>query len=81
MGRPTVVGDNHANREVMVHRQHAYLCPMADPTALAGAILELRSSPQLCRSLGAGGYALYRSRFTTEAIGRELESILTRLLP
>ncbi len=81
MGQPTVVGDNHANREVMVHRRHAYLCPMADPTALAGAILELRDSPQLCRRLGAGGYALYRSRFTTEAIGRELESILTRLLP
>jgi glycosyltransferase involved in cell wall biosynthesis len=79
MGRPAVVADNAANREVLTHRQDAFLCPPADPAALAAAILELRDDVALRRQLGEAGLALYRRRFTTEAIARDLQAVLDGL--
>jgi len=79
MGKPTIVGDNPANREVMSHRQNAYLCPMADPVALASAILELRDDPLLRQRLGKEGLALYRERFTTDATAKALRTVLNGL--
>ena len=76
MGKPTIVGDNPASREVMSHRENAYLCPMADPTALASAILELRNDPLLRQRLGEKGLALYRERFTTAATANALQPVL-----
>lgn len=80
MGKPTIVADNPANQEVMAHRQSAYLCPPADGSALAAAILELCDDPALCRDIGQGGQALHRRRFTSKAIARDLEAVLGRLL-
>ena len=79
MGKPTIAGDNPANREVMSHRENAYLCPMADPIALASAILELRDDPLLRRRLGEEGLALYRERFTTAATAHALQPVLDGL--
>jgi glycosyltransferase involved in cell wall biosynthesis len=79
MARPTIVGDNPASREVLVHGQHAYLCPMADPPALAAAILELRDDDDLRNRIAEGGLALYRQRFTVEATARALEAVLDGL--
>jgi len=76
MGKPTIVGDNPANHEVMIHGQEAYFSPMADPGALASAILELRDDPILRQRLGEGGVALYHQRFTTAAIAESLEIVL-----
>jgi len=80
MGRPTVVGDNPANREVLLHRQNAYLCRMADPAALAAAILELRDDAGLRRHIAESGLALYRQRFTVEATAQALQAVLDGLL-
>jgi len=80
MGRPTVVGDNPANREVLRHAQTAYLCPMADPAALAAAILELRDDASLRHRIAEGGLALYRQRFTVEATAHALQAVLDGLL-
>jgi glycosyltransferase involved in cell wall biosynthesis len=80
MGKPTIVGDSPANREVMSHRENAYLCPVADPAALASAILELRNDSLLRQQLGEGGLALYRQRFTTAAIADSLEPVLDGLV-
>lgn len=79
MGKPTIVGDSAANREVMHHRENAYLCPVADPQALADAILELQADPGLCHALGEHGRALYLRRFTTDAIANDLQDALDRL--
>ena len=80
MGRPTVVGDNPASREVLVHGQHAYLCPMADPVSLAAAILTLRDNANLRRRLAEGGLALYRQRFTVEATAQALQTVFDVLI-
>lgn len=55
VGKPTIVGDNPANRELFSHGENVWMCPMADPTALANAIRHLLGSPQLCQKLGEAG--------------------------
>lgn len=80
MGKPVIVGDNPASREVMVHGEHAYLCPMADPASLAEAILRLRDDAALRRRISEGGLALFRERFTVEATALALQEALERLL-
>jgi glycosyltransferase involved in cell wall biosynthesis len=53
--KPTIVGDNPANRELFTHGKDVWMCPMADPTALANAIRHLLDSPQLRTQLGKSG--------------------------
>jgi glycosyltransferase involved in cell wall biosynthesis len=55
MGRPTIVGDNPANRELFTHAQDVWMCSMADPVALANSILLLLGSPDMCARLGKEG--------------------------
>ncbi len=53
--KPTIVGDNPANRELFTHGENVWMCEMNDPTALASAIRHLLSSPQLCKQIGENG--------------------------
>jgi len=53
--KPTIVGDNPANRELFTHSQDVWMIPMADPDALAQAVTRLINSPRLCSDLGANG--------------------------
>ena len=80
MGKPTIVADNPANREAMAHRQDAFLCPPADPAALAEAISELGDDPALRHRLGEAGLALYRRRFTASATVGAVQAALDRAL-
>ncbi|MEJ2210414.1 MAG: glycosyltransferase, partial [Anaerolineae bacterium] len=38
MARPTIVGDNEATNEILTHGQQAWMVPMGDGQALAGAV-------------------------------------------
>ncbi|MCL7453099.1 MAG: glycosyltransferase [Anaerolineae bacterium] len=79
MGQPVVVGDSPANREVLVHGEHAYLCRMADPEALASAIVELREDRGFRSRLGEAGRALYQECFTVEATSRSIAGVLDNM--
>lgn len=79
MGKPTIVGDTLANREVMTHGRDAYFCPVADAGSLAEAVLKLRGDPALRRQLGENGMALYRQRFTVSAVAQTLRGVLSEL--
>ncbi len=81
MGKPIIVANNTANREVMTHLQDAYLCPPADGSALAEAILRLHDDRALRKQLGAAGLELYHRRFTTAAVARDLQAALDKLSP
>jgi glycosyltransferase involved in cell wall biosynthesis len=45
-GRPTIVGDNPANRELFAEGGLAHFVPMNDPTALAAEITAVRQRRQ-----------------------------------
>jgi glycosyltransferase involved in cell wall biosynthesis len=72
MRKPTIVGDNPATREVFVSGEHVWAVPMDNAEALAEAIDALAGDPSLRRRIAEGGYQVFRQRFTTAAIARQL---------
>jgi glycosyltransferase involved in cell wall biosynthesis len=76
MAKPTIVGDTLANTELLAHGETAYFCPIADPQALAEAILALKRNTELRQLIAQGGYHLSAGRFTTRAIGEALKAIV-----
>jgi len=76
MAKPTIVGDNPANRELFTHGREVYLCPPADGEALAQAIVELGEDEALRREIARGGYLLFKRRCGTEVIARQLQKII-----
>lgn len=80
MGKPVILADNAANRELFDHGTTAYFCLPDDPDELAQAILALYHQPGLRRSLAENAYALYRQRLTWQVLGDELIAHVQRLV-
>ena len=80
MAKPTIVGDNPANRELFTHRENAYLCPMGNAEALASAILELKENRPLRQRIAENGYRLFRERCTISKIVQSLKNIIEKLI-
>ena len=76
MGKPTIVADNPASREVFCHGEHVWMVPMGDPDALAGAIRRLAGDPALRERIAAGGHVVFQQRFTIRAIADQLAPVL-----
>jgi len=75
VGRPIITADTPAIREVFAHGESAWLCPPADPAALATAIERLAADPALRRRLASGAAALMQDRFAPAAQGEKLAAI------
>ena len=60
VGRPTILGDNAANRELFTHGEHAWMVRMGDPAALADGIRALLADADLRRRLSVAGSARAR---------------------
>ena len=80
MRKPTIVADNPATREVLVHGEHVYMVPMGSPAALAGAIQDLAEDSTLRRRLASGGYDVFQRRFSVGAIANSLIPIVESLI-
>lgn len=76
MRKALITEDSPAAREVLIHGQHALLCPAGDAQALARCILALKENARLRAEIAQNGYTLFRERFTPQAIGAELKTIL-----
>lgn len=76
MRKPTIVGDNQANREVFTHKRNVYMCPPADSEALAEAILVLKRDGELRQKIAQGGYRLFIAEYGIESIGERLKEIV-----
>lgn len=81
MARPVVTADTPAAREVLVHGATAWLCPPADPHALAAAIARLRRDGAVRDRLAAAGHDLFRSRFSIDAVSATMAGIVRELVP
>ncbi|HID65023.1 MAG TPA: glycosyltransferase [Anaerolineae bacterium] len=81
MAKPTIVGDNPANRELFTHKKNVYMCRMADEEALAVAIMELENDQRLREQIAAEGFRLVTSTLNTQKLGQSLLSIIEKVLP
>ena len=72
MRKPTVTGDNPANRELFEHRKNAFIIEMANAEALADAILELKNNEVLRRRIAEEGYKTFNKRSKPIIIGKNI---------
>jgi glycosyltransferase involved in cell wall biosynthesis len=80
VARPVITADTPAARDVLTHGETAWLCAPSSGEALADALRTLRRQPDLLRGLAARGYDLFTSRFSLEALSRDLAAIMSPLL-
>jgi glycosyltransferase involved in cell wall biosynthesis len=65
-GMPIVATDVAGQRGVLRHEQNALVVPVADPTAMAAALVRMVTDRSLADRLGAAARATYEERFTIE---------------
>jgi glycosyltransferase involved in cell wall biosynthesis len=78
-GLPIVATDVGGTREILTDGVSARLIPPADPTALAAAIAELASSPDLRSRFAAAARARIESQFPIDRAVREIAAVWTDL--
>jgi len=80
MGKPVITGDSPAAREVLIHETDAILCEMANPRALAQAILLLKHNRLLREKIAREGYLSFQNKFSSRVIGATVKNYLTELI-
>lgn len=80
MGKPVILGDNPANRELFQHLQTAYFCRMNDPQALAEAIIHLYQNQKLADQLAREAYTLFQNHLTWQILSQKLVDIIQKML-
>jgi glycosyltransferase involved in cell wall biosynthesis len=78
--KPLITGDSLAAREILKDAENCMLVPVADPEALAEAILTLKKDKKLRNKIAENGYTLFKNKLSLKATGEELKSILTNLI-
>jgi glycosyltransferase involved in cell wall biosynthesis len=78
--RPVLTGDSPAIRRQMTHGKHVYLCPRANPEALANAIRLLRSDSDLRRRLAENGHRMFTEQYDLLHNGQRFAAHLTGVL-
>ena len=78
-GRPVVVSDMGAQRELVQAGQAGLLVPPDDPDALAGACLRLLAEPKLRARLGQAGQAYANSALRAERMVAETITVLEQI--
>jgi glycosyltransferase involved in cell wall biosynthesis len=80
MGKPVITGDSPAAREVLSHGRDAILCEMANPRALAQAILFLKRNRSLREKIAEEGYLSFQNKFSSRVIGATVKDYLTEVI-
>lgn len=78
MGKPTIVGDNLANAELLTHMKDAWFCKMNDAQCLADAISMLINSKQMRDELGKNAYMTFIEKASNNILSSQLESIIKK---
>ena len=79
-GRPLVATPVPGCREVCIDQQTGICVPLKDAGALAAAIENLLTDPQLCRRLGSNARALVEREFSLERVARETLAFYEEIL-
>ena len=76
MKKPTIVGDNPANKELFNHRKNIYMCKMADSQSLAKGIMELKNNFKLRNRIAKNGFKLFNEKLSRKILSKRLTLIL-----
>lgn len=80
MGKPVIVGDNGANRELLTHQVDSWFCEMNNSKALANAISTLFHDDALRSQLAEGALITYQKAAATDLLKSVVqESIMDAL--
>ena len=80
MGKPVITAHTPAAADAFRHGQHVLFVPVADPAALADAILALRANPSLRAALADSGHRLFTERYDYPRLGALARDHLAELL-
>jgi len=80
MARPAIVGDNEATNEILTHGEQAWLVPMGDAEALAGAVETLAGDAKLRQHLAAGGRRVFEERLSTACLAGQVANVVEEAL-
>ena len=76
LGKPVITARTPASQEFFNHRHDIFLCDGADPSSLAGAVLELKEDAGLRQRVARDGFGLVWEKYRPEALGSGLKDIL-----
>ncbi|MFC5325600.1 glycosyltransferase family 4 protein [Bradyrhizobium oligotrophicum] len=78
-GRPLISTDAPGCREIAIHGQTGLSVPVEDPTALAQAMAQLATSPELRARYGQAARQLVEDKLSARIIGRSIVALYDRL--
>lgn len=76
MGKPVIVGENKANRELLTHNEDAWFCEMSNPEALAKSIITLYEDMKLREKLGAGAYHTFKEKASKTVLKMQIRNAI-----
>ena len=79
-GRPAVVTDVGAARDIVVDGRTGHVVPPGDPHALAGALKSLLGNPSRSGDMGRAAQERVARLFSPQALARNLSALYDRLL-
>jgi glycosyltransferase involved in cell wall biosynthesis len=79
-GKPLVASDVPGCRDVVQHNINGILVPAGDPAALAGALYQLVSKPELRGKMGLVGRQFVLQHFTTSIINSQTIAVYQEML-
>lgn len=80
MGKPVIVGDNAANKELLTHGADSWFCEMNDPAALAEAVRTLFYDSSLRSQISSGALETYQKAAASAALISEVQTSIKAVL-
>jgi glycosyltransferase involved in cell wall biosynthesis len=79
-GRPVITADTAGVREALTHGEDVWLCNVGDGGALARAVASLKADDAARTRIAAAGHAMFRRRFSIDALARDVGQIVIDVL-
>jgi len=76
MKKPLISGDAKAMREAFTNKEDILMCKMDDEKSLADSIMLLKQNPELREKIAENSYKLFKKRFTTKEIGKNVLKVI-----
>jgi len=77
--RAVITADFPSLEELLTDQVHCLFCKPDNEKDLAEKILELKNNPELREKIAENGYQLFKQKFTSKVLGKELKNILISL--